>query len=89
MIHRGLDNAGKTTILKRLNGEDVHSISPTLGFKIYSMDYKSHFLVGTESLIVFTSTFGMLGAKRPFVTTGRIISRKWLLRSAVITRQTR
>ncbi|KAK8810993.1 ADP-ribosylation factor-like protein 2 [Blastocystis sp. ATCC 50177/Nand II] len=40
----GLDNAGKTTILKRLNGEDVHSISPTLGFKIYSMDYKSFHL---------------------------------------------
>ena len=37
----GLDNAGKTTILKCLNGEDVHSISPTLGFKIYSMEYKS------------------------------------------------
>lgn len=33
-IHSGLDNAGKTTILKKLNGEDVMSVSPTLGFNI-------------------------------------------------------
>lgn len=31
---RGLDNAGKTTILKKLSGEDVMSVSPTLGFNI-------------------------------------------------------
>ena len=31
---RGLDNAGKTTILKKLNDEDIASISPTLGFNI-------------------------------------------------------
>lgn len=30
----GLDNAGKTTILKKLNGEDITTISPTLGFEI-------------------------------------------------------
>lgn len=30
----GLDNAGKTTILKKLNGEDINGISPTLGFNI-------------------------------------------------------
>ena len=30
----GLDNAGKTTILKKLNGEDITGISPTLGFNI-------------------------------------------------------
>jgi ADP-ribosylation factor-like protein 2 len=27
----GLDNAGKTTILKKFNGEDIDTISPTLG----------------------------------------------------------
>ena len=32
--HSGLDNAGKTTILKKLNGEDISHISPTLGFNI-------------------------------------------------------
>ena len=30
----GLDNAGKTTIVKRINGEDIPKISPTLGFNI-------------------------------------------------------
>jgi len=30
----GLDNAGKTTIVKKLNGEDTSKISPTLGFEI-------------------------------------------------------
>ena len=35
----GLDNAGKTTVVKRLNGEDITTISPTLGFNIKSMTY--------------------------------------------------
>lgn len=33
----GLDNAGKTTIVKRVNGESIDEISPTLGFNIKSM----------------------------------------------------
>jgi ADP-ribosylation factor-like protein 2 len=33
----GLDNAGKTTILKKLNGEDISGVSPTLGFNIKSL----------------------------------------------------
>eukprot|EP00850_Spirogloea_muscicola_P024357 SM000688S20533 [mRNA] locus=s688:101:1086:+ [translate_table: standard] len=33
----GLDNAGKTTVVKRLVGEDTSSISPTLGFSITTM----------------------------------------------------
>eukprot|EP01025_Chloroclados_australasicus_P064113 TRINITY_DN8524_c0_g1_i1.p1 TRINITY_DN8524_c0_g1~~TRINITY_DN8524_c0_g1_i1.p1 ORF type:complete len:259 (-),score=17.81 TRINITY_DN8524_c0_g1_i1:93-869(-) len=35
----GLDNAGKTTIVKRINDEDVNEVSPTLGFNIKSMEY--------------------------------------------------
>eukprot|EP00879_Flechtneria_rotunda_P007226 GHRR01007583.1.p2 GENE.GHRR01007583.1~~GHRR01007583.1.p2 ORF type:complete len:186 (+),score=52.70 GHRR01007583.1:258-815(+) len=35
----GLDNAGKTTIVKRLNGEDITTISPTLGFNIKTMQF--------------------------------------------------
>lgn len=35
----GLDNAGKTTIVKRINGEDTSKISPTLGFNIKTMQY--------------------------------------------------
>eukprot|EP00873_Tetraselmis_striata_P037504 jgi/Tetstr1/457768/TSEL_044313.t1 len=38
----GLDNAGKTTIVKRMNGEDTSTISPTLGFNIKTMQYKSY-----------------------------------------------
>lgn len=35
----GLDNAGKTTIVKRLKGEDVTTISPTLGFDINTLQF--------------------------------------------------
>eukprot|EP00192_Tetraselmis_astigmatica_P015541 CAMPEP_0117666230 /NCGR_PEP_ID=MMETSP0804-20121206/10257_1 /TAXON_ID=1074897 /ORGANISM="Tetraselmis astigmatica, Strain CCMP880" /LENGTH=173 /DNA_ID=CAMNT_0005473745 /DNA_START=129 /DNA_END=649 /DNA_ORIENTATION=+ len=38
----GLDNAGKTTIVKRMNGEDITTISPTLGFNIKTMQYKNY-----------------------------------------------
>ena len=33
----GLDNAGKTTIVKRLCGEPIDTISPTLGFNIQTL----------------------------------------------------
>ena len=35
----GLDNAGKTTILKKFNGENIDEISPTLGFNIKTLQY--------------------------------------------------
>lgn len=35
----GLDNAGKTTIIKRLKGEDVNTVSPTLGFDISTLQF--------------------------------------------------
>ena len=34
----GLDNAGKTTILKKLKGEDTSTISPTVGFNIETLE---------------------------------------------------
>ncbi|XP_039256873.1 ADP-ribosylation factor-like protein 2 [Styela clava] len=36
----GLDNAGKTTILKKFNGEDIDTISPTLGFNIKTIEHR-------------------------------------------------
>ncbi|CUS07009.1 unnamed protein product [Tuber aestivum] len=38
----GLDNAGKTTIVKHVMGEDVKTVSPTLGFIIKTIDYKGY-----------------------------------------------
>ncbi|KAF5833840.1 small Arf-related GTPase [Dunaliella salina] len=38
----GLDNAGKTTIVKRLNGEDITTVSPTLGFNIKTLNFRGY-----------------------------------------------
>lgn len=38
----GLDNAGKTTIVKRIMGEDVMQVSPTLGFIIKTIDFQGY-----------------------------------------------
>ncbi|KAI4716887.1 ARF/SAR superfamily [Aureobasidium sp. EXF-10727] len=35
----GLDNSGKTSIVKNIMGEDIHTVSPTLGFIIKTIDY--------------------------------------------------
>jgi ADP-ribosylation factor-like protein 2 len=39
---RGLDNAGKTTIVKKIMDEDVNSVSPTLGFIIKTIEYDGY-----------------------------------------------
>ena len=35
-----MDNAGKTTILNKMNGEDITKIAPTLGFNIKTLSFK-------------------------------------------------
>jgi len=35
----GLDNAGKTTIVKKFNGEPIDRIEPTLGFNIKTLEF--------------------------------------------------
>lgn len=40
MLRSGLDNAGKTTIVKKIMNEDVSTVSPTLGFIIKTIDYE-------------------------------------------------
>ncbi|KAH8698832.1 ADP-ribosylation factor family protein [Talaromyces proteolyticus] len=38
----GLDNAGKTTIVKQVMNEDVTTVSPTLGFIIKTIDFQGY-----------------------------------------------
>ena len=40
----GLDNAGKTSITKAFNGEEIDTISPTLGFNIKTLEYNDYSL---------------------------------------------
>ncbi|XP_074786371.1 ADP-ribosylation factor-like protein 2 isoform X1 [Athene noctua] len=66
----GLDNAGKTTLLKRFNGEDVATTSPTLGFNIKTLEHRGFKLnvwdVGGQSSLrsywrnYFESTDGLV-----------------------------
>ena len=42
LISRGLDNAGKTTIIHKLTNETTGDVSPTMGFSILSMDYQKN-----------------------------------------------
>ncbi|GKT53039.1 ADP-ribosylation factor [Colletotrichum tofieldiae] len=50
-VHRGLDNAGKTTIVKKIMGEDVNTVSPTLGFIIKTIDYDGTGDVGGQKTL--------------------------------------
>ncbi|CDW52757.1 Arf domain containing protein [Trichuris trichiura] len=51
----GLDNAGKTAILKRLTGEDVSITTPTFGFNIKTLAYRGYTLniwdVGSQLML--------------------------------------
>ena len=38
----GLDNAGKTTILRKFSGEPIDKIEPTLGFNIKTLEHRSY-----------------------------------------------
>eukprot|EP01039_Chlorochromonas_danica_P002875 gene2875-3139_t len=44
IIILGLDNAGKTTVMKRVLGEDHREISPTVGFNIKTLEYNGYLL---------------------------------------------
>jgi len=70
ILFLGLDNAGKTTTIKKFNGEPTDTISPTLGFSIYTLEYKDYRLnvwdVGGQKTIrsywrnYFESTDGLV-----------------------------
>jgi ADP-ribosylation factor-like protein 2 len=42
----GLDNAGKTTVLKKFNGDDIDTISPTLGALNWVGEKNNRYLFG-------------------------------------------
>ena len=46
----GLDNAGKTTILKSMSQEDISTIMPTQGFNIKSLVSISKILIEASAL---------------------------------------
>lgn len=50
----GLDNAGKTTILKALSEEDISTIMPTQGFNIKSL--VSQIKTSSNNLFVYRRT---------------------------------
>ena len=49
----GLDNAGKTTILRALSQEDITTIMPTQGFNIKSL------VSATRQILSCAATFGL------------------------------
>jgi hypothetical protein len=53
-ICSGLDNAGKTTIVKKIMGEDVNTVSPTLGFNIKTIDYEGEVQCPALAIIMLT-----------------------------------
>lgn len=42
MLVLGLDNAGKTTIIRQIMGADVEAVAPTMGFQIHTFPWKQH-----------------------------------------------
>ncbi|KAI9932107.1 hypothetical protein MW887_009616 [Aspergillus wentii] len=58
MLGSGLDNAGKTTIVKRIMNEDVTTVSPTLGFIIKTIDFMGYRLnICKKSQVVVPQTY--------------------------------
>jgi ADP-ribosylation factor-like protein 2 len=38
----GLDNAGKTTMVLKFNGDNIDTIEPTLGFNIITLEHRGY-----------------------------------------------
>ena len=64
-LRRGLDNAGKTTIVKKFNGEDIDTIEPTLGFNIKTMDYSGSAPLCARALRAHVRVLCVLAARGP------------------------
>lgn len=82
----GLDNAGKTTFLKRLRGDDTSQVAPTLGFNIDTLELPPFRLSfwdvgGQRSLRVFWRNYFEVRAQSvcfpPDVVRRRMASSGW------------
>ena len=71
----GLDNAGKTTVVKRLNGEDITTISPTLGFNIKTMTYDRRDCPGVPACALARCPAAVLGRHAACWRLGRRCAR--------------
>ena len=58
----GLDNAGKTTIVKKFNNEPTDTVEPTLGFDIKTLEHRGFNQRGEE--IAYCKRTGLMH-KRP------------------------
>ena len=63
---RGLDNAGKTTVVKCVMNEDVNDVSPTLGFIIKTVEF--------EGLVRHFAPFPSSPRRRPYM---KLICKCW------------
>lgn len=70
----GLDNSGKTTILKKLSGEEIQHITPTQGFNVKSLvqaDLKMN--VWDVGGNIFTFVLTNIQGRKQFDLIGEII----------------
>lgn len=84
----GLDNAGKTTILKALSEEDISTIMPTQGFNIKSLVSNLYFdncRLKTDSNLMS----GISAVKKLSDLTGKIIMTTPTVWSLSLTPQTK
>ena len=91
MLVLGLDNSGKTTILKALSEEDIQHIMPTQGFNVKSLmhagfklnvwDIGGGYLLKTVVLlnIICTVIPMQYQARSPFGRTGETTSTRQML----------
>ena len=97
----GLDNAGKTTILKAMSEEDVSTIMPTQGFNIKALvsQFILNRLISNTRIVIryklqiylfrpktaLSLTFGTLVVSVRSVPTGRITTRTQMVLSMWLT----
>lgn len=49
---RGLDNAGKTTIMSKFCGKDTSIIAPTLGFNIETLEFRGYLIPACGCILI-------------------------------------